>query len=77
MDKKTLLVTAISADPAFVTEVSDNCFDTFITRLGKDGEETVVTAEYRVWTVEEAEAEGYTAGGIDTADPTLKAYRIF
>ena len=55
-DKKSLFLACLNVDAATVKDVSENRFGTFITREGKDGNpEDVTTAEYCVWTQDEAE----------------------
>lgn len=74
-DKKALFIAAMAADADTVQDVSENRF-AIVTPSEADGQR-VTRGEYQVWTDEEALSFGYERGGVDTADPTYKVYRIF
>lgn len=81
-DKKALLLAVLAGDSvyaplgidtALLQDTSENRFRAV--RLDDTGAERLV-AEFQVWTPEEAAANGYLNGGVETSDAAYKIYRI-
>lgn len=87
LDKKKLLIDTLNSDDvehvhvnkitnAHITELADGYYRVQTSRPGKDGKpDDKIISEFQVWTDEEAAANEYLRGGIQTSNSNYKIYR--